>query len=68
MCKQRLSYFYQITKLQLETSGAFKIVIFRSISLKLDFLSRKLYVDLRNGLNLENPITNESVDSIPRFF
>ena len=35
----------------------FKIVIFTSTSLKLKSLNRKLYVDIKNGLNLENPET-----------
>ena len=68
LCKRRLSYFYQITPLQLETLGAYKIVIFRSTSLKLGLLIRKLYVNFKNGLNLENPITNESVDPYSPFF
>ena len=68
MCKRRLSYFYQITPLQLETLGAYKIVIFRSTSKKFGSLIRKLYVNFKNGLNLENPITNESVDPYSPFF
>ena len=44
--------------LQLETSGAYKIFIFKS----------GWYVDFKNGLNLENPITNESVDPYSPFF
>ena len=39
-------------------TGAYKIVIFRSKSLK----DRKLYVNIKKGLHLENPITNKSVD------
>ena len=54
-------YFYQVYSLQMETLGAFKIVIFRSTSLKLDSLNRKLYVDFNNGLVFENPITTKSV-------
>ena len=50
---------------QLETLGAFKIVIFRSTSLKLNLLKQNLYVDFKNGLNPENPITN---DSRPLFY
>ena len=48
-----------------------KIVILWSTSLKLGSLKRKLYVDIKNGLkleNLENPITNEYVDPFPPFF
>ena len=51
---------------QLETLGDCKIVILRSKNLKLD-LKRKLYVDFKNGLNLENPIKNESVDPSSQF-
>ena len=36
------------------------IVIFRSTSLKFGSLNRNLYVDIKNGFNLENPITDES--------
>ena len=53
-------YFYS---LQLKTLEAYKIVImFKSTSQIWDSLSRKLYVDIKNGLNLENRITNKSVD------
>ena len=38
-------YFYQIYSFQLETLGVFKNAIFRSTSLKLGLLNRKLYVD-----------------------
>ena len=51
--------FYFYFAFYLETLGAYKIVIFRHTSLKLDSLNRKLYVNLINGLNFENPITNE---------
>ena len=54
--------FEQIYSLLLETLGAFKIVIFRSTSLKLGSLNWKLYVDFKTGFNLKNPITNESLD------
>ena len=40
-------YFYQIYSPQLETLGAFKIVIFRFTILKLGSLNRKLYVILK---------------------
>ena len=60
LCKRRLSFI--LTSLQLETLGAYKIVISRSKSLKLNSLHRKLYVDFKNGLNLENPITSKSVN------
>ena len=60
--------FYQIYSLQLETLGVFKIVIFRSTGLKLGSLTQKLYVDFKNVLNLENPITSESVDPYSPFF
>ena len=53
---------------QLETLEAFKIVVKRSTSLKLELLNRKLYVDLKNGLNFENLITNESVNPYSLFF
>ena len=59
------SYFSpQVRKVSeaLESLGACKIVIFRPTSLTLDSLIWKLYVDIKNGLNLENPITNKSVD------
>ena len=46
--------------LQFETSGAYKIVIFVSTSLKSGLFNRKLYVNFKNCLNLENLITNES--------
>jgi len=36
--------------------------MFRSTIINLDSLNRKLYVDIKNGLNLENPITNMSVE------
>ena len=52
--------------LQLDTIGAYKIVIFRSTSIQLGLLNRKLYVDFKNGL--ENPITSESVDHYSPFF
>ena len=39
-----------------------KIVMFRSTSLKQGSVNRKLYVDSKNFLNLENPNTNEYVD------
>ena len=62
-------YFIQIYSIWLETLGAFKVVIFRSTSLKLDTLNRKLYLNFKNVLNLENPITtNESVDPYFPFF
>ena len=64
LCKQKLSYFLPNYSLQLETSGAYKIFIFRSKSL----IKSGLYVDFKNGLNLENPITNESVDPYSPFF
>ena len=66
MCERDYLYFYQIYSLQvqLETLGAFKIVISRSTSLKLNLLKRKLYVDIKNGLYPGNPIGNESVDLI----
>ena len=51
--------------LQLETSGAYKIV--KSTSLKLGLLNRKLNVDFKSGLNLENPITNSPVECRPLF-
>ena len=35
---------------------------FRSISIKLGSLNRKFFLNIKNGLNLENPITNKSVD------
>ncbi len=54
-------YLNQIYSLQLETFGAFKIVIFRFTSQKFAFLNRKLQIDFYNGLNLENTI-------FPRFF
>ena len=41
---------------------------FLSTSLKLGSFIQKLYVDFKNGLNLENPITNESVDPYSPFF
>ena len=44
---------------------AYKI---RSTSLKLGSQNRKLYVDLKNGFNLENLITNESVGPYSPFF
>ena len=44
-----------------------KIVIFKSISLKFDSLNRKLYVDFKNGLNLENPITKRVFRVRPLF-
>ena len=40
-------------RLSLETLGAYKIVIFKSTSIKLGSLNRKLYVDLKIGLNLD---------------
>ena len=52
-------------KLSLETLGAYKIVIFRSIRIKLGSLNRKLYVDLKIGLKLD-PIKN-AVSSGPLF-
>jgi len=61
-------YFYQIYSFQLETLGVFKIGIFKSTSLKLGSLNRKFLVDYKNGLNLENLITNESVDPYSPFF
>ena len=47
---------------QIGNLRSLEIVIFRSTSLKLGLLNRNLYVDFKNGPNLENPITNESVD------
>ena len=68
LCKQGLSLLFSpLLTLQLETLGAYEIVMFRSTSLKLDFLNRILYVDFQNGLNLESPFTNESETLIPRF-
>ena len=40
-------------RLSLETLGAYKIVIFKPTSIKLGSLNRKLYVDLKIGLNLD---------------
>ena len=51
---QRLSYTF--FSLQLETLGVYLIVFFLSTSLKLGSLNQKLYVDIKNGLNLENPV------------
>ena len=54
LCKQRLSYtFYS---LQLEALETYLIGFFKSTSLKLGSLNQKLYVDIKNGLNLENPV------------
>ena len=44
------------------------MLFIKSTSLKLDSLNRKLYVDIKNGLNLENLITNESVDPYSPFY
>ena len=33
----------------------------------MDFLNLKLHVNFKNGLNLENSITNESVECRPLF-
>ena len=52
----------------MEALGACKIVNFGSTSLKLGLLIRKLYVDFKNGLNLENLITIESVDPYSPFY
>ena len=59
MCKRRLSLTF--SSLQLETLRAYKIEFFGPTGLKLASLIRKLYVDIKNGLNLENSITNKSV-------
>ena len=48
--------------------GGWKIVIFRSSILNLGLLNRKLYVDFKIGLNLENPIANKSVDHYSSVF
>ena len=56
--------FYFLFRSRLKNLEAHKIVIFRSTSLKLSLLIRKLYVDLKSGLNLGNSITNESVDPL----
>ena len=55
-------FFYQIYSLQLETIGAFKIIVLRSTSLNLGSSNLKLYADFKIGLNRENPVTVESVD------
>ena len=60
--------FLQNYSLQLKTLEVFKIVIFKFTSLKLGLLNRKLYIDFKTGLNLENPITNEAVDPYSLFF
>ena len=39
------------------------LIMFRSTIMNLDSLNRKLYVDIKNGLNLENPITNKFVQN-----
>ena len=42
-------------------------MFFKSTSLKLGLLNRKLNVDFKSGLNLENPITNYPVECRPLF-
>ena len=64
----RLFNFYQNYSLQLEPLGAYKIVIFRSIRLKLTSLNQELYIDLKKLSQSLNPITNESVDHCSPFF
>ena len=51
-----------------KTLGAYKTVFFRFTSLQLGLLSLKFKIDFKNGLNLENPMTNESADTYPPFF
>ena len=50
-----------------EGVGAYKIVILNPTSLKMGSLNRKFYVNIKNGLDLENPVTNESVGPYSRF-
>jgi len=61
-------YFYQIYSLQLETSGAYKIVIFRSTSLKLDLLNWKLKIDFKMVSVLKILLQTSVKTLIPRFF
>ena len=64
MCKRRLSFTFYFAPVG--NLGAYKIVqkklIVLDLKVKLDFLNRKFYAYFKNGLNLENPIKNESVD------
>ena len=48
--------------------GAYKIVIFRSTSLRLGLFNRKLYVVLKNFLNLEIRLQTSLKAPIPCFF
>ena len=49
---------------------AFKNVIFRSTKYKpkVELIESGIVLKLKNGLNLENPITNESVNPCSPFF
>ena len=57
-------YLLLFTSLKLKTLEAYKIVIFKSTSLKLGVLIRKLYVYIKKCINLENPISSKSVDKM----
>ena len=61
--------FFRSTSLILVSfrSTSLILVSFRSTSQILVSFNRNLYVDFKNGLNFENPITNESVICRPLF-
>jgi len=68
------SYFYPdidlkfVNLMRFWGVGAFKIIILRSATLALGSLNQKLYLDIKIGLNLENPIRNESADQFSQVF
>ena len=63
-------YLNRIYSFQLNTE-AYWIEIFRSKFYKpkiVGLIELKLYLDFKNGINIENPIRNESVDPYSPFF